>query len=500
MPRRISDYPDAYAGWNAISSFGSIISVVATIIFLQLTYSHLTNGSAVTRYPWAIPQFFTDFLQSLSTRAFPSLEWALQSPPKPHAFASLPLQSNSLSTILAGLYILCEAFNFKPFIFKENIKYLSYFIYNTLFIFKEKIKYLFSFIYNWYCILKIKFFGFSSFFIIVIVPLIILKILTKYVCIQANSIPLYILFILIFVFSSFVVVFARSNIKEQKVNIVDYIVAGVVSIFFGTLFLYWHLSDICCFGLLSVYFFQYSDIRIPLYYFYAYGSLTLSERSSSGLTDTSVKHWDSISQQSPPNSSPRGPSNSPDPGQSTSVYALGSQDEEARARRVRDSEVYTHRYNYIVHPEIDNLSHEEFVKAFVYKPEGSYPNAWGWYKWFDRRLENTTVLVKHVISNDTNALARLAHYDDRQSIYIRRMESMRRGGEPFLREFFHLEDLIIKANMKALNAYMENTSKRDPMIRDAMKLIRELENAKSECNRVHDQHYSRERLSPSPSR
>ena len=93
MPRRISDYPDAFAGWNLISSFGSIISVVATFLFLQLVYLQLVEGKATTRYPWLTPQWFSDTFQVLFTRNNSSLEWCLTSPPKPHAFASLPLQS-----------------------------------------------------------------------------------------------------------------------------------------------------------------------------------------------------------------------------------------------------------------------------------------------------------------------------------------------------------------------------------------------------------------------
>jgi cytochrome c oxidase subunit 1 len=91
MPRRISDYPDAFAGWNLISSFGSIISVVSTFIFIHLTYIQLTAGENVSRYPWNVPKLFTDHLRNLLNRSYGSIEWALNSPPKPHAFVNLPL-------------------------------------------------------------------------------------------------------------------------------------------------------------------------------------------------------------------------------------------------------------------------------------------------------------------------------------------------------------------------------------------------------------------------
>ena len=100
MPRRISDYPDAFAGWNLISSFGSIISVVATWLFLYILYHQLVEGNATSRYPWLTPQFFSDLFQSLFNRNYNSLEWSLNSPPKPHAFVSLPLQSFFLTSSL----------------------------------------------------------------------------------------------------------------------------------------------------------------------------------------------------------------------------------------------------------------------------------------------------------------------------------------------------------------------------------------------------------------
>lgn len=93
MPRRISDYPDAFAGWNLISSIGSLVSVIAAWLFLYIVYSQLVEGKVASRNPWLTPGFYTDVLQANLNRSYTSLEWGLSSPPKPHAFVSLPLQS-----------------------------------------------------------------------------------------------------------------------------------------------------------------------------------------------------------------------------------------------------------------------------------------------------------------------------------------------------------------------------------------------------------------------
>ena len=104
MPRRISDYPDAFWGWNFVSSVGSLISVIATWLFLHILYMQLIEGKAIIRNPWLTPSFYIDTLQYYLTRSYESLEWGLSNPPKPHAFVSLPL-SSSFSELITVTFI-----------------------------------------------------------------------------------------------------------------------------------------------------------------------------------------------------------------------------------------------------------------------------------------------------------------------------------------------------------------------------------------------------------
>eukprot|EP01039_Chlorochromonas_danica_P010949 gene10949-12174_t len=49
MPRRIPDYPDAFAGWNAVSSFGSNISIISVCLFFYIVYYTLTSDNTKKR-------------------------------------------------------------------------------------------------------------------------------------------------------------------------------------------------------------------------------------------------------------------------------------------------------------------------------------------------------------------------------------------------------------------------------------------------------------------
>jgi cytochrome c oxidase subunit 1 len=94
MPRRIPDYPDAFEGWNYVSSVGSIISVVATAIFLYVVYDMLVNQPAAAANPWGVPAFFTSTPVYLKeSPSSPTLEWTLPSPTPYHAYHMMPVQS-----------------------------------------------------------------------------------------------------------------------------------------------------------------------------------------------------------------------------------------------------------------------------------------------------------------------------------------------------------------------------------------------------------------------
>jgi cytochrome c oxidase subunit 1 len=94
MPRRIPDYPDAFSTWNALSSFGSLLSVIATIIFGYVVYDIFVNGKEVQNNPWAVPSFFVSFSEMINQpQTANTLEWATSNPIPFHAFEMLPVQS-----------------------------------------------------------------------------------------------------------------------------------------------------------------------------------------------------------------------------------------------------------------------------------------------------------------------------------------------------------------------------------------------------------------------
>nr|AZL35869.1 cytochrome c oxidase subunit I [Cosmoscarta exultans] len=75
MPRRYSDYPDAYMSWNLLSSLGSIISFISILMLIFIMWeSMMTKRKSL-------------FAKNLNS----SIEWLQKTPPMEHSYNELPL-------------------------------------------------------------------------------------------------------------------------------------------------------------------------------------------------------------------------------------------------------------------------------------------------------------------------------------------------------------------------------------------------------------------------
>jgi cytochrome c oxidase subunit 1 len=77
MPRRIPDYPDAFAGWNFVASIGSFISYASTLFFIYIIFDTLLAGRRVGANYWG--------------EGATTLEWTVSSPPPWHNYEELPV-------------------------------------------------------------------------------------------------------------------------------------------------------------------------------------------------------------------------------------------------------------------------------------------------------------------------------------------------------------------------------------------------------------------------
>ena len=78
IPRRYSDYPDAFTTWNVVSSIGSTISLIAVLGFVIVVWEALTL---------ARPAIFSLYIPT-------SIEWQHNYPPADHRFIEIPMISS----------------------------------------------------------------------------------------------------------------------------------------------------------------------------------------------------------------------------------------------------------------------------------------------------------------------------------------------------------------------------------------------------------------------
>nr|AXS66092.1 cytochrome c oxidase subunit 1 [Megacyllene sp. KM-2017] len=75
MPRRYSDYPDAFMEWNVISSIGSLISLTAVLFLIYALWEALSSNRKA--------------ISSLNMTS--SIEWLQHLPPAEHSYSELPM-------------------------------------------------------------------------------------------------------------------------------------------------------------------------------------------------------------------------------------------------------------------------------------------------------------------------------------------------------------------------------------------------------------------------
>ncbi|WMT92753.1 cytochrome c oxidase subunit I [Pelagibacterium sp. H642] len=76
MPRRYIDYPDSYALWNNVASWGFVVTVIGMAFFFASIFEAFARKRQAADNPWG--------------EGATTLEWTLSSPPPYHQFETLP--------------------------------------------------------------------------------------------------------------------------------------------------------------------------------------------------------------------------------------------------------------------------------------------------------------------------------------------------------------------------------------------------------------------------
>ncbi|MBM9594731.1 cytochrome c oxidase subunit I [Roseitranquillus sediminis] len=81
MPRRYIDYPDGFAFWNSVSSWGAFLSFASFLFFIGVIAYSLFRGAREAR-----PNYWNEHADTL--------EWTLPTPPPEHTFETLPKRTD----------------------------------------------------------------------------------------------------------------------------------------------------------------------------------------------------------------------------------------------------------------------------------------------------------------------------------------------------------------------------------------------------------------------